>query len=170
MASTAKFDSTVFYRGWLDTARKMLPSDQVSELVIALIEYGLDGKKPKKFPSDVAEAIFLMAVPSIDTNIKKKVGGRKGGRPRKDKTENKKTIGLNNVDVDADVDVDAYTSTNVDVNTPLRSAPALGAEPPTGVDDDKSGEHVEEKWEWHNPEEYISSKKTMSSDLPESKG
>lgn len=171
MESTAKakFDSMVFYRGWLATARKKLPEEETKTLVIQLIEYGLDGKKPKKFTSDLAETIFLMAMPSIDTNIKKKAGGQKGGRRKSEKKSDGKTIGLNNVDVGVDADADAHTSTNVDVHTSLRSDSASDAEPPSGEESGESGETTEE-WEWHDPEEYISSKRTTSSDSPESKG
>jgi hypothetical protein len=176
MASTAKFDSMVFYRGWITTARQLLPAKEVPTLMIQLIDYGLDGIMPQKFTSEVAKAIFMMAVPSIDVNIKKKMGGQKGVRRKAIKAAKKsdgktigKTIGNNNVDVDADVDADAYTSTNVDV-TSLRSAPASEAGPPSGESANGGDNDVEEEWEWHDPEEYISSKRTTSSDSPESKG
>ena len=204
MESTAKakFDSMVFYRGWLATARKKLPEEETKTLVIQLIEYGLDGKKPKKFTSDLAETIFLMAMPSIDTNIKKKVGGQKGVRRKAEKKSDGKTIGLNNVDVGVDADADAHRQTDTsaqahpgresqrdgDTERPTDSETESGrrtghrgrhhirdghsaseAEPPSGEESGESGETTKE-WEWHDPEEYISSKRTTSSDSPESKG
>lgn len=73
-------DSIVFYRSFYEALRK-LPPDDFKQAAIAIMEYGLNDTEVEC--DGVAEIIFTMARPQIDANIKRAVGGAKGGRPTK---------------------------------------------------------------------------------------
>jgi hypothetical protein len=98
MAET--FESIVMYKTWLDVARKKLSEEAACKLMVQIMEYGFSGKIPE-FDDPVAEVIFDMAQPNVDSNIKKKINGRKGGRKPGGQSGNKNakkriTTGLSN--------------------------------------------------------------------------
>lgn len=177
MDKKTKFDSMVFYRGWIQTARELLSEQDAAKIVMQLIDYGLDGIYPDSFFSPVAEAIFKMATPSIDVNIQKKISGAKGGRKPKAKTDgykkpinpDGKTIGLSNVDADAYVDADADADVDVLVSPVLPQT----VEPPAQRDaaqtdePDDDGITVEE---WTTLWESTNSTGTMQRDSSGRKG
>ena len=127
-------ESFVFYRSFLGAIREMEQADQLA-MFWAICDYAMDGKEPV-LQSAIQRAVFAVIRPSIDTNIAKREGGMRGGRPksRTEKTmlQNAETIGFeetnlpgkgfdsqnhpkqtfskteNNVDVDEDVDVDGF--------------------------------------------------------------
>ena len=70
-------DSVVFYRSFASAIKKLPDEFQLSALW-AIIDYGLDEKEPSD--NGIAEAIFSMAKPQIDANIKRYNNGLKGGR------------------------------------------------------------------------------------------
>jgi len=76
-------DSFVFYRSFYD-AIKYLPEQQRLETYEAIFELALNGNDTTEELSDIAKAIFTMAKPQIEANIKKYENGKKGGRPKKD--------------------------------------------------------------------------------------
>ena len=80
-------DSLVFYRSFAEAIEELDEKDQL-EALWAVIRYGLDMKEPDC--SGASKAVFLMAKPQIDANIKRYQNGTKGGRPRasKDKKQN----------------------------------------------------------------------------------
>ncbi len=81
-------DSFVFYRSFFEAIKRM-PLEVQTEVYPALIEYALDGKEPKGL-SDIAQGVFILVKPNIDTSIARKENGKKfgklGGRPKKGKT------------------------------------------------------------------------------------
>lgn len=84
-------ESFVFYKSFLDAIR-LLPEekDRVAALM-AIIEYGC-GEEPDV--NGAAAAILAIAMPNIDSAVKKRTDGAKGGRPRKETSglENKKPV------------------------------------------------------------------------------
>ena len=71
-------EGVVFYRSFAD-AIKSLPEELQLEALWGVIEYGLDGKIPDG--NGVTTAIYIMAKPQIDANVKRYENGTKGGRP-----------------------------------------------------------------------------------------
>lgn len=76
-------DSLVFYRSFAEAIEQLEEKDQL-EALWAVIRYGLNMEEPKC--SGASKAVFLMAKPQIDANIKRYQNGSKGGRPRASKT------------------------------------------------------------------------------------
>lgn len=147
--------SVVMYGSWLETARELLDNeDDVCRLMVQLMEYGLTGKVPEN-DNVIMKTIFKMAKPNIDSNIEKKINGKKGGRPRK----NEKTIGLSNADANAyanaNADADANANENVSGSTPHS---ASGFAPLEGAALAESGDGVVmDGREWY--EEYLRNKR-----------
>lgn len=133
------FDSMVMYKTWLDVARSQLPEEDACKLMVQIMEYGFTGKVPE-FDNVVMQVIFDMARPNIDSNIKKKINGKKGGRKPggqpgnknakkpggtpKDENEKKRiTTGLSNANANANGNVNANGNANVNANvSSFRSA------------------------------------------------
>ena len=69
-----------FYREWYE-AVSGLPEALRSEVLIAMIEYGLNGKVKGEM-SPTAMVFFNMVKGKIDTNNKRYENGMKGGRPK----------------------------------------------------------------------------------------
>lgn len=112
----AEFKSMVFYASWYEIANQQ-GEDFRNKIINQLLRYGLYGEEPDNGSDPLAKMMFEMAKPSIDSNIKKKVYGAKGGRPGAPKgNQNAKkkqiTIGLSNADAYAneDADADAYVN------------------------------------------------------------
>lgn len=72
-------DSMVFYRSFADAIRELDQKEQLAALW-AVIDYALDGKEPEGKGSH--KAIYRMAKPQIDANIKRYINGTKGGRKK----------------------------------------------------------------------------------------
>lgn len=72
----------IFYRSFRD-AVEVLSDEQKLEAYRTIINYGIDGIEPSE--TGIIQAIFMMAKPQIDANVKRKADGMKGGRPRKEK-------------------------------------------------------------------------------------
>lgn len=109
-----KYESVVIYGSWLTTARKYLPENDACKLMVQLMEYGLSGKIPDN-SDDRMNVVFDMARPNIDSNIRKKEAGKKGGRGHK-KEEDKKTYGLTSGLTNANVNANANANDNGNVN------------------------------------------------------
>lgn len=135
-----KFESVVMYGSWLEVARNQLNEDDVCKLMVQLMEYGLYGTIPQNDDA-IMNVIFMMAKPNIDSNIRKKLSGRKGGRPKN--KGNAKTSGLSNGNGNANGNVNANGNAN-DNESPSTSpsCPSTGAEgsvsekPPDWMEDD----------------------------------
>ena len=87
-----KRDSFIFYRSFLE-AIKALPEAEQTQLLIALIDYALNGEEVDSKLSGYALGYFALMKPQIDANNKKFKNGKKGGRPKikenQEITENK---------------------------------------------------------------------------------
>lgn len=135
---TEKFESVVMYGSWLEVAKNQLNEDDVCKLMVQLMEYGLYGKIPQN-DNQIMNVIFMMAKPNIDSNIRKKISGRKGGRPKC--KSNGKTSGLSNANVNGNVNANDNANDNVPPSA-LPSCPLDGAEeqasekPPDWMEDD----------------------------------
>ena len=78
----------VFYASWLDAIRA-LPKAMQGEVLLSILEYGIEGKTVCKQGS-VTSAMLMMVKPAIDANNKRYENGVKGaqfgslgGRPKK---------------------------------------------------------------------------------------
>ena len=91
-------ESFVFYRSFLGAIQEMEQADQLA-MFWAICNYALTGEEPA-LQSAIQRAVFAVIRPSIDTNIAKRDGGKRGGRPRTrtEKTipQNAETIGFEN--------------------------------------------------------------------------
>ena len=88
-------ESMIFYKGWVD-AIKQLPGERQLELLIAIIEYGIDGEAAD-LSDPFMKAMLEMVKPQIDLNNTRYENGKKGaeygklgGRPKKSKKTPKK--------------------------------------------------------------------------------
>lgn len=71
-------DSMVFYRSFAEAISELDDEDQLAAFW-AIVNYGLDAEEPEG--KGAAKAVFRMAKPQIDANIKRYQNGTKGGRP-----------------------------------------------------------------------------------------
>ncbi len=79
-------ESFTFYGSFTD-ALDLIPDKEVKyEVMEAIISYGSKGIIPDEI-SPYAKAMFALIKPNIDTNLKKRAGGAKGGRPKKETIE-----------------------------------------------------------------------------------
>lgn len=91
-------ESAIFYRSFYE-AIKLQPKEIQADLYNALLEYTFTGELPES-DNLMVQGFFILMKPQIDANNKKYEDGRKGGRPKKEKTsgfeenENSKTSGF----------------------------------------------------------------------------
>lgn len=86
-------NSFVFYHDWAELLKK-LPTDEIGNITLALIEYSESGTVPELSP--IADIVFTAFKQAIDKDIEKweatcqknAENGRKGGRPQKPKKTN----------------------------------------------------------------------------------
>ena len=74
-------ESMVFYQSFAK-AIKLMPKDKQLDALWAIIDYGLDGEEPDPETDVYTMMVFEMAKPHIDSNVKRKVNGSSGGRPK----------------------------------------------------------------------------------------
>lgn len=82
----------IFYRSFYKAIQK-LNNDDFANAVRGICAYALDGEEIEL--EGTPQIIFDMAKPQIDANIRRREGGKKGGRPKKEKTygfENEKPM------------------------------------------------------------------------------
>ena len=122
-------DTLIFYRTWMD-AIDDLDNETAGELIKAMLHYSMDDEEPDGL-SPMAKLAFKMAKGNIDSCNKKRDGGKKGGRPSKEKTigyenekpmvSDKKTIGyenekaIKNKDIDIEKDIEVEKEKDIDV-------------------------------------------------------
>ena len=79
-------DSFVFYKSFYDAIKK-IPEEYQLELYNAILSYSLEGLEPSNL-SPIAEAMFILIKPNIDSSQKRYEAsvenGKKGGRPKKE--------------------------------------------------------------------------------------
>lgn len=71
-----KQEAFLFYRSFYE-ATKNLPAELYKEIMMAIMEYALNGEEVDLSP--MAECAFLLVKPQIDANNRKRENGRKGG-------------------------------------------------------------------------------------------
>lgn len=81
-----KTDSFVFYRSFIEALHQLPDDTERMKIINAMTSYALDGEE---IPLDgYLKGYFNLIKPQLDANIKKRINGKKGGRP--------KTTGLEN--------------------------------------------------------------------------
>lgn len=108
-AESIKADSFVFYRSFIQAIDDLKTDEERVLILKAITDYALDGKLPAL--EGYLNGYFNLIKPQIDANIKRRINGNKGGRPKKD-TENKSN-GFENKSGGFDV---AKPNENVNVN------------------------------------------------------
>ena len=87
----AEINGFIFYKSFYEAIKK-LPTEYQVEVYNAIFEYVFTGKEPEEL-SAVAEAMFILIKPNIDSSQKKYnasvENGKKGGRPPKNKNPEK---------------------------------------------------------------------------------
>lgn len=83
--------SMVFYQSFAK-AIKLMPKDKQLDALWAIIDYGLDGEEPDPETDVYTMMVFEMAKPQIDSNVKRKVNGSSGGRPKTYGYEDEKPV------------------------------------------------------------------------------
>ena len=74
-------ESMVFYQSFAK-AIKLMPEELQLQALWSIIDYGLDGVEPDPVADAYIKMVFQMAKPQIDSNIKRKINGSSGGRPK----------------------------------------------------------------------------------------
>lgn len=87
-----KADSFVFYRSFIQAIDDLKTDEERVLILRAITDYALDGKLPAL--EGYLNGYFNLIKPQIDANIKRRINGNKGGRPKKDNQE--KTGGSEN--------------------------------------------------------------------------
>lgn len=77
--SRKRRESFVFYRTFAEVVEE-LPPDQQLQFLKAIINYGLDYKKPQL--TGISHAMFKVFVPLIDANWRRYLNGCQGGRDK----------------------------------------------------------------------------------------
>ena len=74
-----KFNSMVFFQSWIRAMRRMSDAEFRKSILI-LTDYAFEGVEPDvEDLTPLQEIVYVMAQPSIEYNIKQKLGGKKGG-------------------------------------------------------------------------------------------
>lgn len=113
-------DSFVFYKSFYEAALELDAPDRL-EFYDALTQYAIAGKEAD-IESPVARAIFKMARPQIDANVKRREDGKKGaeygilgGRPKKEKRDGVSDKNPSGV-IEKTPNVNVNANANVNVN------------------------------------------------------
>lgn len=104
-------DSFVFYRSFYESIACLDDDDRLA-CYDAICEYALNGTTPDE--NVVAEAMLMMAKPSIDKNNERFLNGKLGGRPSANQTKTKPKPSENQTETTAEPYV--YEDVYVDVD------------------------------------------------------
>ena len=112
-------DSFVFYKSFYDAIKK-IPEECQLELYNAILSYSLEGIEPSNL-SSIAEAMFILIRPNIDSSQKRYEAsvsnGKKGGRPKKETQEKpSKNLEETKKEPEQNLNVDDNVDVNDDVN------------------------------------------------------
>ena len=111
-------ESFVFYASFYEAIKNLEPLEK-AKAYDAIAHYSLTGEILED-TDGIAKIIFTMAKPQIEANQKRFVASKKGGRPKKEKTngfENKKPMVLKNEEnKKPNVNVNVNDNVNVKVN------------------------------------------------------
>ncbi len=125
-----KKESFIFYESWYE-AIKGLPRDMQGEIYTAIMEYSLYGNEIANL-KPIAKSMFTLIKPLIEANRVRFENGKKGGRPRKDETEQKPNENQNETELKPsenrnetkskpNVNVNVNDNVNVNVNEDIES-------------------------------------------------
>ncbi len=103
-------ESFVFYRSFWESLSSLEDSVRV-RLFDAICKYSLDGTEPDLHGFE--RSIFCLIRPQIDANVTRYNNGRKGGRPKKEKTEPKPKHNQNETKVEPNDNVNDNVNGNV---------------------------------------------------------
>ena len=97
-----KMDSIIFYRSFYEALQCITDTAERSFMYDTIMAYAFDGIEPQDL-TPLQNMAFTLIKPQLDANVKKSENGKKGGRPKKETTENEKpqvseekTIGFEN--------------------------------------------------------------------------
>lgn len=110
-------DSFIFYASFLEAIEELDDKKQF-KLYKAIANFALKNQEPEKLGA-IEKAIFALIKPQITANNKRYEDGKKGGRPKKNKTtgfENNKTTGYIEEKPNVNVNVNDNVNENVNVN------------------------------------------------------
>lgn len=107
-------ESFVFYRSFYEAICE-LPRDVQGEIYTAIMEYGLNGRETECL-KPIARSIFMLIKPQIEANRQRYENGKKGGRPRKEKTDPKPNDNQTVTDPKPNVNVNDNVNDNVNEN------------------------------------------------------
>lgn len=110
-------ESFVFYHSFLEAIEELSAEDQL-KIYQSVAHFALRGEEPDDLKG-VTKAIFALIKPQICANNKRYEDGKKGGRPRKEKTsgfEKEKTSGYFEEKPNVNVNVNVNENDNVNVN------------------------------------------------------
>lgn len=122
----------VFYRSFYDAiiGSDMNEKDQLAAFK-AICAYALYGEVPEL--KGLPYGLFTIAKASIDSNTRKREGGKKGGRPRKEtigsENGNHRFLKTESTETDTDTETDTETETDTDTETETETGGA--DKPPT---------------------------------------
>ena len=108
-------ESFVFYRSFLEAASD-LSDEQFGKVMRAIAEYGINGVVPENM-DPITKMAFHFARPQIDANIRRRMNGKKGGRPtERNQTETKKEPNHNLTETEPEPNVNANVNVNANAN------------------------------------------------------
>lgn len=110
-------DSFIFYKSFLEAIEELDDKKQL-KLYKSIANFALKNEEPTNLQG-IEKAIFALIKPQISANNKRYEDGKKGGRPKKNKTsgfENEKTSGFVEKKPNVNVNDNENDNENVNVN------------------------------------------------------
>lgn len=143
-----EIEGFTFFRSYFNAVSEL--SDEIKfEVLLAIVEYGLNGSKPT-LSNPTSRAIFSIAMPSLDTSRGNVLNGKRGGRPKKPPFPEKKnppfekSKSTKTIDKDLDKDKDFVVGADKPPQKSTRFIPpsvdavrAYCAERKNGIDPEK---------------------------------
>lgn len=137
-------DSIVFYKSFYDGIKCLPPEEQIKAYNM-VFEYAFNGTEPTE--QSLASVAYTLIKPQIDANASRFENGKKGGRPKKEKTEilenqeNKKPMVFENEEIEKPMvsekansekpNVNVNVNDNVNVNKKESTEKSVRFSPPT---------------------------------------
>ncbi len=129
----------VFYKSYIDAARN-LPPDAFKSFIVSICDYALYQIEPEpNSENDFIFALFTLAKPNIDGNLKQFLNGKKGGRPKAIKPNetqiepNETQIKPNETQIEPNetLRIKNNNNNNMCINTHCRASPTSYEENPS---------------------------------------
>lgn len=125
-------DGFIFYKSFLDSIR-MLPKEEQLKAFDALAGYAIYGEEPQG--TGLFRVVYEMAKPQIEANQKKRSGGSKGGRPKRETYgfESEKPMVMQNENLN--ININKKKNKNININN------ICAAEAASAVEDKSDSTH-----------------------------